>query len=218
MILKKEREAVLPEAEQLPDAAPSGSAPRKMVKCPGKTGINMNQREKRTGAVLTLAIGLAVIVLLSGLVARFGVVEQYRHLSAAQSAYGEVHSRLAACREKLEDYELVLTEYRSCSLDGMTEDGEQSVTVSRQTVLDLVEKIIMPRGKVLSVNILDDTADVAVSGMSLDQISAMFAVIEAEPIVRSVELNTAATEEHTASAQLNFSVRIYLGAERTVEQ
>ena len=223
MILEKEREEVTSEAERLADsvsneAAPVETAPRKMVKCPSKTGINMNQREKRTGQVLTLVIGLAVILLMAGLVARFGVMEQYRRLSEAQSAYGEVHSQLAACQEKLTDYELVLTEYRSCSLDGMTEGEDQLITVSRQSVLDLVEGIMMPRGKVISVNILDDTADVEMSGMSLDQISAMFAVMEAEPIVRSVELNMAATEENTASAQLNFSVRIYLGPERAVEE
>ena len=223
MILEKEREEVTSEAEQLADsvsneAAPVETAPRKMVKCPSKTGINMNQREKRTGQVLTLVIGLAVILLMAGLVARFGVMEQYRRLSEAQSAYGEVHSQLAACQEKLTDYELVLTEYRSCSLDGMTEGEDQLITVSRQAVLDLVEGIMMPRGKVISVNILDDTADVEMSDMSLDQISAMFAVMEAEPIVRSVELNMAATEENTASAQLNFSVRIYLGPERAVEK
>ena len=223
MILEKEREEVTSEAEQLADSvsnetAPVETAPRKMVKCPSKTGINMNQREKRTGAVLTLVIGLAVILLMAGLVARFGVMEQYKRLSEAQSAYGEVHSQLAACQEKLTDYELVLTEYRSCSLDGMTEGEDQLITVSRQAVLDLVESIMMPRGKVISVNILDDTADVEMSDMSLDQISAMFAVMEAEPIVRSVELNMAATEENTASAQLNFSVRIYLGPERAVEE
>ena len=223
MILEKEREEVTSEAEQLAGSVPSesahgGPAPRKMVKCPSKTGINMNQREKRTGQVLTLVIGLAVILLMAGLVARFGVMEQYRRLSEAQSAYGAVHSQLAACQEKLTDYELVLTEYRSCSLDGMTEGEDQLITVSRQAVLDLVEGIMMPRGKVISVNILDDTADVEMSGMSLDQISAMFAVMEAEPIVRSVELNMAATEENTASAQLNFSVRIYLGPERAVEK
>ena len=223
MILEKEREEVTSEAERLADSvsnetAPVQTAPRKMVKCPSKTGINMNQREKRTGQVLTLVIGLAVILLMAGLVARFGVMEQYRRLSEAQSAYGEVHSQLAACQEKLTDYELVLTEYRSCSLDGMTEGEDQLITVSRQAVLDLVEGIMMPRGKVISVNILDDTADVEMSGMSLDQISAMFAVMEAEPIVRSVELNMAATEENTASAQLNFSVRIYLGPERAVEE
>ena len=121
MILEKEREEVTSEAEQLADsvsneAAPVETAPRKMVKCPSKTGINMNQREKRTGQVLTLVIGLAVILLMAGLVARFGVMEQYRRLSEAQSAYGEVHSQLAACQEKLTDYELVPVSYTHLTL------------------------------------------------------------------------------------------------------
>ena len=66
MILEKEREEVSVPAQQPAEAipyepAPSGAAPRKMIKCPSKTGINMNKREKRTGEMLTLVIGLAVI-------------------------------------------------------------------------------------------------------------------------------------------------------------
>ena len=104
MILEKEREEVSIPAQQPAEAipyepAPSGAAPRKMIKCPSKTGINMNKREKRTGEMLTLVIGLAVILLMAGLVARFGVMEQYRRLSEAQSAYGKVHSQLTACQE-----------------------------------------------------------------------------------------------------------------------
>ena len=126
MILEKEREEVSVPAQQpaetIPyEPAPSGAAPRKMIKCPSKTGINMNKREKRTGEMLTLVIGLAVILLMAGLVARFGVMEQYRRLSEAQSAYGEVHSQLTACQEQLTDYEQVLAEYRSSSLDGMAD-------------------------------------------------------------------------------------------------
>ena len=110
MILEKEREEVSVPAQQPAEAipyepAPSGAAPRKMIKCPSKTGINMNKREKRTGEMLTLVIGLAVILLMAGLVARFGVMEQYRRLSEAQSAYGKVHSQLTACQEQLTDYE-----------------------------------------------------------------------------------------------------------------
>ena len=115
MILEKEREEVSVPAQQPAEAipyepAPSGAAPRKMIKCPSKTGINMNKREKRTGEMLTLVIGLAVILLMAGLVARFGVMEQYRRLSEAQSAYGKVHSQLTACQEQLTDYEQVLAD------------------------------------------------------------------------------------------------------------
>ena len=223
MILEKEREEVTSEAEQLADsvsneAAPVETAPRKMVKCPSKTGINMNQREKRTGQVLTLVIGLAVILLMAGLVARFGVMEQYRRLSEAQSAYGKVHSQLAACQEQLTDYEQVLAEYRSSSLDGMADSEGKLVTVPRRDVLDLVEDLMMPRGKVLSVEILDDAAEVEMSDMRLDQISEMFAVMEEQPIVQSVELNVASTEENRAASVLSFSVKIYLQPETEVAE
>ena len=72
MILEKEREEVSIPAQQPAEAipyepAPSGAAPRKMIKCPSKTGIKMNTREKRTGEMLTLVIGLAVILLMAGL-------------------------------------------------------------------------------------------------------------------------------------------------------
>ena len=220
MILEKEREEVSVPAQQpaetIPyEPAPSGAAPRKMIKCPSKTGINMNKREKRTGEMLTLVIGLAVM---AGLVARFGVMEQYRRLSEAQSAYGEVHSQLTACQEQLTDYEQVLAEYRSSSLDGMADSEGKLVTVPRRDVLDLVEDLMMPRGKVLSVEILDDAAEVEMSDMRLDQISEMFAVMEEQPIVQSVELNVASTEENRAASILSFSVRIYLRPETEVAE
>ena len=216
MILEKEREEVSVPAQQPAEAipyepAPSGAAPRKMIKCPSKTGINMNKREKRTGEMLTLVIGLAVILLMAGLVARFGVMEQYRRLSEAQSAYGKVHSQLTACQEQL-------TDYRSSSLDGMADSEGKLVTVPRRDVLDLVEDLMMPRGKVLSVEILDDAAEVEMSDMRLDQISEMFAVIEEQPIVQSVELNVASTEENRAASVLSFSVRIYLRPETEVAE
>ena len=217
MILEKEREEVSVPAQQpaetIPyEPAPSGAAPRKMIKCPSKTGINMNKREKRTGEMLTLVIGLAVILLMAGLVARFGVMEQYRRLSEAQSAYGKVHSQLTACQEQL------MAEYRSSSLDGMADSEGKLVTVPRRDVLDLVEDLMMPRGKVLSVEILDDAAEVEMSDMRLDQISEMFAVMEEQPIVQSVELNVASTEENRAASILSFSVRIYLRPETEVAE
>ena len=216
MILEKERETVSAPAErQTPEKPSRGPAPRRMIKCPRKTGINMNQREKRTGDVLTLVIGLAVIVLAAGLVAKLGVIDQYRRLSEAQSAYEQVHSQLTACQTELEDYDRVLMEYRSYSMDWMTnsDDSDQFVSVPRQEVLDLVERQMMSRGTVLSVNIVEDTAEVQMSGMTLDQISAMFTAVEAQPIVESVELNIAATEEEKTASILNFSVKIHLQPE-----
>ena len=115
-------------------------------------------------------------------------------------------------------YEQVLAEYRSSSLDGMADSEGKLVTVPRRDVLDLVEDLMMPRGKVLSVEILDDAAEVEMSDMRLDQISEMFAVMEEQPIVQSVELNVASTEENRVASVLSFSVRIYLRPETEVAE
>ena len=103
-------------------------------------------------------------------------------------------------------------------MDWMTDRGDddssqQYVSVPRQDVLDLVEERMMTQGTVRSVNIVDDIAEVQMSDMSLDQISRMFSVIEAQPIVARVELNIAATEQEKPASMLNFSVRIHLQPE-----
>ena len=53
---------------------------------------------------------------------------------------------------------------------------------------------------------------------NMNQISEMFAVMEEQPIVQSVELNVASTEENRAASVLSFSVRIYLQPETEVAE
>ena len=155
MITEKEREKTF--------AAPA----RKMIKCPQKTGINMNQHEKRTGTVLTLVIGCAVIALLAGFTAKVGVIDQYRRLSQAQAAYAAVHKQLTDAETALEDYDRVLMEYRTYSMDWMTASEEESdlvVSVPRQDVLDMVERVMLPHGSVQSIDVRDDTAEIKMTG------------------------------------------------------
>lgn len=209
MIAEKERTAA---AEQTPQASPA----KKMIRCPHKTGINLNMREKQAGAAMTLAIGGAVIVLLAGIVAKVGVIDQYARLSDAQAEYAQVHQQYTSAQKELERYDEVLTEYRAYSMDWMAgaEEGDtRFVSVNRQQVLDLVETQMMTRGTVNSVQVQDDMAVVSMSGMSLREISEMFSVIEQEPIVKSVELDVAETEKDRPASIMSFSVTIILQGE-----
>ena len=56
------------------------NTPRRPVRCPQKTGINLNLHEKRTGTVLTLLIGALCITVLALAVAKFGVLDLYDRL------------------------------------------------------------------------------------------------------------------------------------------
>ena len=56
---------------------------RKMIKCPQKTGINLNLQEDRQRDRRTLLIGILAIAALVTVVVNFGVLQQYRRLDKA---------------------------------------------------------------------------------------------------------------------------------------
>ena len=184
---------------------------RKMIKCPQKTGINLNLQEDRQRDRRTLLIGILAIAALVTVVVNFGVLQQYRRLDKAQAAYDRVHTQYVSAQEALADYDRVLLEYRTYSMEWATDGSEDNGTlVDRQKALDLLEQEMLSRGRLVSLQVSGNKMTVAMSGMSLDQISRMFDVIQQSPIVSNVELNLASTEDGNVSTILDFTVRITL--------
>ena len=173
-------------------------AGRKTLKCPHKQGINLNMREQKGNPRLTLLVGCLVI-------------DQYRRLDAAQAAYASVHTEYTQMQELLKGYDRLLMEYRTYSMEWATDGSEENGTlVDRQKALDLLEQEMLSRGRLVSLQVSGNKMVVAMSGMSLDQISRMFDVIQQSPIVSNVELNLASTEDGNVSTILDFTVRITL--------
>ena len=185
--------------------------PSKVLKLPTKTTINLAQRESRRKDVLTLTIGGALILVLAGSVAKFGVIDQMDRLSQAASSYNQVHSQYLTTLQAVEDYPEVEERYRTYSRSWMNA-GDQNglVRVDRQLVLDLVERRMMPRGQVDSLSLRDSVLVVSMSGMNLRQISDMVERIRQEPIVESAALNLASTERDSKEALLDFTLTIAL--------
>ena len=186
---------------------------RKMIKCPQKTGINLNLQEDRQRDRRTLLIGILAIAALVTVVVNFGVLQQYRRLDKAQAAYDRVHTQYVSAQEALSDYDRVLLEYRTYSMDWMTAAGSEDIpaAVDRQAALDLLEQEMLSQ-------ITQNTMNVDMSGMTLDQISAMFARLRLSPIVDSVSLSVASTEEGKAATIMDFTVRIELRQPEEVSQ
>lgn len=188
---------------------------RKMIKCPQKTGINLNLQEDRQRDRRTLLIGILAIAALVTVVVNFGVLQQYRRLDKAQAAYDRVHTQYVSAQEALSDYDRVLLEYRTYSMDWMTAAGSEDIpaAVDRQAALDLLD-----HGSLTALQITQNTMNVDMSGMTLDQISAMFARLRLSPIVDSVSLSVASTEEGKAATIMDFTVRIELRQPEEVSQ
>ena len=68
----------------------------------------------------------------------------------------------------------------------------------------------MPYGTVNSLVVDGDVMIVTMSGMDLEQISAMFQRLQLQPIVRSATLTLAATPQASASGVVDFSVTVTL--------
>ena len=193
---------------------------RKMIKCPQKTGINLNLQEDRQRDRRTLLIGILAIAALVTVVVNFGVLQQYRRLDKAQAAYDRVHTQYVSAQEALSDYDRVLLEYRTYSMDWMTAAGSEDIpaAVDRQAALDLLEQEMLSHGSLTALQITQNTMNADMSGMTLDQISAMFARLRLSPIVDSVSLSVASTEEGKAATIMDFTVRIELRQPEEVSQ
>ena len=193
---------------------------RKMIKCPQKTGINLNLQEDRQRDRRTLLIGILAIAALVTVVVNFGVLQQYRRLDKAQAAYDRVHTQYVSAQEDLSDYDRVLLEYRTYSMDWMTAAGSEDIPAA----VDLWHFYVPPghnklsHGSLTALQITQNTMNVDMSGMTLDQISAMFARLRLSPIVDSVSLSVASTEEGKAATIMDFTVRIELRQPEEVSQ
>ena len=167
----------------------------KTIRYSTKKGINLIQHgEDKDKLVLYGLIALLALVVVAAVV-KFGVIDQIARREAAQANYDSVHAQYLETQRALENYDKVLLEYRTYSMDWM--EGDESgryVNIQRKQVLDMIEEKVMPLGVVKSVLINDNRVEIMMSGMNLSEISAMCADIEDTPFVASANLRTAETD------------------------
>ena len=159
---------------------------------------------------MTLSIGTAVIIVLVVLIVKFGVLDQLARQSAAESAYNTVHAQYTEMQSAVEKYPRSKRSTAPIPENGCSRsDSGAFVSVDRQEVLDLMENYLQPYGTIKAVTISDDVMIVSMSGMNLQEISAMFEILQQQPIVKAADLTIASTEK-TAGEDLDFSVTITL--------
>ena len=184
----------------------------KAMKLPGKTFVNLAQKESKKKNVLTLAVGGVLIALVSFSVAKFGVIDQFARLDKAEAAYNQVHEQYLQMEQAVADYPKVEEKYRTYSRKWMENSEEDGlVTVDRILFLDLMETYLRSQGTVNSMSVTGTVMSVSMSGMNLREVSAMLGRVEQQPIVASAALNIASTEDkNDPNALLDFTLTIAL--------
>lgn len=170
---------------------------KKKAVLPSKKGINLvpPKKDKKGNFKKLVAVILGIAALAA--VGFFGIYKPMNALSAAQSEYDAVHDTYMATTAAVGDYDEVLKEYHSYSLDWMEkEKGHRYVSVPRETVLEMVDQKIVPCGTLDSMQISADTLTVRMSDMNLDDITQMLARVEEEPFVSYAFLQQAVSQEN----------------------
>lgn len=188
-------------------------APQKQKKTvlPTKTTINLAMKEEDSITPRRLAVYIAAALLAVVVVAKFGFIDQYARLDSAKARYETVHAQYTQTEDALSHYAEVESQYLRYSKTWMQDEtSDQYVGVDRAEILDLVEKDMMSVGKVDGLTANGNVMVVNMSGMNLEQISKMFTVLDKEPLVQSLALTIAQTEDDAAASVLKFSVTMQL--------
>lgn len=160
---------------------------------PSKSSMNLmvpDEHGMELRKAVPLGIGLFLAVLLF---VKFGIVDQYAQVAAAQSQLTEQQVLVSQYQAQLADYDSVKTDYQGYSA------ASSSGNVNAITVLNMVEQQVMPSASVTTVNLKDNVLTLTLSNVSLDTVGTLQKSLKSQSIVSDVSVSTATTSESASS-------------------
>ena len=158
---------------------------------PSKTTINLAQRDRRP---LNLGVTLPTLILLTVAIAaftKFGVVDRLHAVSAAETQAAQQELLVSQVQEKTAGYEQLLDKYQSDSLRKSASGGG----ADPMKCLALVETVLLNRSQVSSFTIGPDTINVKLSGVTLNDISAIYQQLMKSELVSGVQVYNASSSQ-----------------------
>ena len=158
---------------------------------PSKKTMNFVHHESSFNPkkVLPLAI---VVVLVAGLFAKFGIMDQLDKKTAAYNDLAQRQEQLAVVNAKLAGYDELEKQYGRYSYGWMSESEVNMV--SRMDVLALVEQKISPASVIENITVNNNVLTLNIHGITLEQASAMVKSLEESEMVSSATVYSASAE------------------------
>lgn len=150
-----------------------------------------------------LCIILAVILVVGGIFAKFGILDQLAKKADAYAELAVVQDELAVINAKMAKYNELKAEYDRYSNGRM--DEEEIATVSRTDVLDIVEKVVMPNALVSEIMVEGNKLELILHDISLEDSSVLVEELEKEELVVDA-LVSFATSEFGDEAEIHMTI------------
>ena len=174
-----------------------------------KQDVNLAQDNRPASNRGKLFVFLACLIVFVGLFCKFGVIDRLNAAWAAERKADAAQTTLVQLRAQTEQFDTVEEEYRSYTA---LADG-----VDPMKCLDLIERKLMRSAEVQQFTVADGLISAKISGITLQQLSAVYADLMASEFVDSVQIYTASTEENGADL-VNANLTIQLAETESGEE
>jgi hypothetical protein len=168
---------------------------------PTKQFVNLAQEEHAATNRMSTIIAFVCLAVFVAAFCKFGVIDRLNAAWSAERAADSAQTTLNQLEEQTANYDDVLEEYRSYT--ALAEGADP------MKCLDLIESKLMRSAKVQQFTVADGLISVQISGVTLQQVSSIYADLMKSDLVDSVQIYTAATEEDSAD-QVNANLTIQL--------
>lgn len=158
---------------------------------PSKRDMNLAMRENpQTNRPLAVLAVLLVIAFI-GVFYLFAVRRVLDEVDSAAAVADNAEAQLAAIQEQTARYDDVLDEYQSYTVVSNAMTG----TVNPLDCLNLIETQLVDKAQVESYSVADHLVSVQLSGVTLRDVSEIYASLTASPLVSNVQVYTASTQK-----------------------
>ncbi|MDO5111478.1 MAG: hypothetical protein Q4E65_04135 [Clostridia bacterium] len=163
---------------------------------PSKTTLNLGQRPKSINSP-SRAIPLFLLILLCvAAFGKFAVADRLAYAVRAEAAAAGAEGELALMLAQTEAYEAVRAEYDRRVFPALM--MEEAMSADAMDILQMLESRLMPKARLHAFSVQEPVITLQISGVSLRQTAQLVKVLENSPLVDSVMVYTAGTEETPA--------------------
>lgn len=164
-------------------------------KYPVKTDINLAIREKKQNKLSTNIPTFIILVIAITIFSKFAVINRLEQASEAENSATVAQQQLETLKEYTNNYPKVLEEYNAL----LASKSSLNVVATPMERLGLVERYLISASQVNSFDVVDDVITAQISGVTLNQISTIYANLMSDPLIENVQVYTASTNDKNNS-------------------
>ncbi len=187
---------------------------KKNVKIPSKKTINLLFKKKTLAHPTRLIPILLLIALGAYCVAQFAVINRLEKVKQAEAELLHMREELAAVEAAYADYDEVQAEYNR-----YTYQNFDRTIPNRLAVLSLLERRVFNVCTAQSLSITQRTVSMTLTGLSLEDTSALIAGLKEEPMVEDVFVSTSSygSKQYDGTDTATTSITISLKDPTTIQ-